>query len=466
MVRKRLEIFQLVIDCIVLLASLYLSYLARIRIDLGIVGADVAFAVPTPLYGIVLVVWLLIYIENDIYVHRFGTKFRFRLLNVIRSHLIACFLYFGVLYLIYRDFSRFQSFYFVLFALIGMVGSRIVIRLGQMFIFERDEAGIGVLIVGTGVNAAHLRDKIRGNPRQNLKLVGFVRLPFEDGTAPGIDSEIIGEVSDVLALVPRHNIGEVVIVPRWYSPEVSDEISRMMYDLQRYAVNIRLAPDFSEISFFHTVTEDFGGLPLIGVRTPIFSPRQQLFKRALDLAVAIPVIVLGAPVFALVALAIRLDSEGSILLRQERVGIHGNRFMMYKFRSMYANHNQLEFDETQLNVIKRPDDPRITRVGRTLRRTSLDELPQFLNVIKGDMSLVGPRPELPARVEAYEWWQYKRFEVPQGMTGWWQINGRANRPMHLHTEDDLFYIQNYSLWLDVQILFRTLWIVISGSGAF
>jgi lipopolysaccharide/colanic/teichoic acid biosynthesis glycosyltransferase len=116
--------------------------------------------------------------------------------------------------------------------------------------------------------------------------------------------------------------------------------------------------------------------------------------------------------------------------------------------------------------MKRPDDPRVTRVGRFLRRTSLDELPQLFNVIKGDMSIVGPRPELPSRVQEYEWWQYKRFEVPQGMTGWWQIHGRANRPMHLNTEDDLYYIQNYSLLLDLQILFRTVRVVLTGEGAF
>jgi lipopolysaccharide/colanic/teichoic acid biosynthesis glycosyltransferase len=115
---------------------------------------------------------------------------------------------------------------------------------------------------------------------------------------------------------------------------------------------------------------------------------------------------------------------------------------------------------------KRPDDPRVTRVGRFLRRASLDELPQLINVLKGEMSLVGPRPELPELVARYEDWQRKRFAVPQGMTGWWQVNGRSDKPMHMNTEFDLFYIQNYSILLDVQILVKTLWVVLSGKGAF
>jgi len=115
---------------------------------------------------------------------------------------------------------------------------------------------------------------------------------------------------------------------------------------------------------------------------------------------------------------------------------------------------------------KRQDDPRVTRVGRFLRRHSLDELPQLINVLKGEMSLVGPRPELPWMVEHYADWQRKRFAVPPGLTGWWQVSGRSERPMHLHVEDDLYYIQNYSLWLDLRILWRTIGVVISGQGAF
>ena len=144
---------------------------------------------------------------------------------------------------------------------------------------------------------------------------------------------------------------------------------------------------------------------------------------------------------------------------------------MYKFRTMEdhaeeKNHLVEIRDENGARILKHPDDPRITKIGKVLRQTSLDEIPQIINVINGDMSLVGPRPEMPEFVDEYLPWQRKRFAIPQGMTGWWQVNGRSDRPMHLHTEDDLFYIQNYSIWLDLQIIARTFWVVLRRKGAY
>jgi lipopolysaccharide/colanic/teichoic acid biosynthesis glycosyltransferase len=153
------------------------------------------------------------------------------------------------------------------------------------------------------------------------------------------------------------------------------------------------------------------------------------------------------------------------------VGENGGVFIMYKFRTMVADADQrinqaIQPDSSGVVNHKKPDDPRITRAGRFLRKTSLDELPQLFNVLKGDMSLVGPRPEMPALVERYILWQRERFAVPQGMTGWWQVNGRSSKPLHLNTEDDLYYVRNYSVWLDLQILVKTVWVVIRGRGAF
>jgi exopolysaccharide biosynthesis polyprenyl glycosylphosphotransferase len=194
-------------------------------------------------------------------------------------------------------------------------------------------------------------------------------------------------------------------------------------------------------------------------------------KRVFDLAVCGTLLLLVLPVMSLVALAVRLDSPGPVLFKQKRIGENGRPFVMYKFRSMVADaevraREVIQRDASGNVIHKVRNDPRVTRVGAIIRRTSLDELPQLFNVIKGDMSLVGPRPELPWLVEMYEPWQYVRFAVPQGITGWWQINGRSDKPMHLHTHDDLYYVQNYSLLLDIQILWKTLPAMLKKKGAF
>lgn len=196
-------------------------------------------------------------------------------------------------------------------------------------------------------------------------------------------------------------------------------------------------------------------------------------KRVFDMIVGSLVLVLLSPLMLVAALAVRADSAGPVLLRQPRIGEGGRPFHMLKFRTMREG---AEADEQQLAqetdtgppiFVKQPNDPRVTRVGHILRRFSIDELPQLFNVLRGDMSLVGPRPELPWMVEQYETQHRKRFAVPQGMTGWWQVNGRSDRADYaLRIEDDLYYIRNWSIWLDLRILFMTTVAVIRGEGAY
>lgn len=466
MLEKRLEGYQLLLDGIVAVIALQLSYLLRTTLPIGVPLGPGMLAAPEVLPIIIALVWLTIFYQNDVHVRKTGVRWYTRILNLTRSHVIASFLYFGILYMTYRDVSRLQSLYFVAVFYVGMLATRAVLRIGESMIGDADSRITRVLIVGTGENAARLRERIQSNPYNNLNVAGFVRLFDEDDIAPGIESEILGRAHQLVGFVKQGHIDEVVIAINRFSEQTAHDISAMLYELQQFPVAVRLAPDYSEISFFRVVADNFEGMPLIGLRTPVFSPAQRLVKRGMDLLISLTIIVLGFPLFAGIALAIKLDSKGPIIFRQQRIGIHGRPFSMYKFRSMYDNIKQAQFDETKLDIMKRPDDPRVTRIGRFLRRSSLDELPQLFNVLKGEMSLVGPRPEMPARVQEYVWWQFKRFEVPQGMTGWWQVNGRANRPMHMNTEDDLYYIENYSLWMDLIILWRTIRVVFTGEGAF
>ena len=181
-------------------------------------------------------------------------------------------------------------------------------------------------------------------------------------------------------------------------------------------------------------------------------------KRVLDLALGLIAAVVAAPVMLVIALAVRCESAGPALFRQQRVGRGGRTFLIYKFRTMSVDSPSFGLKPARM------DDERVTRVGRFLRRTSLDELPQLLNVLRGEMSLVGPRPEQPFLAERYMDWQRERLQVLPGMTGWWQVNGRK-QPMHDHVEDDLFYVRHRSLWLDLRILWRTVGAVFRGDGA-
>ena len=211
-----------------------------------------------------------------------------------------------------------------------------------------------------------------------------------------------------------------------------------------------------------------------------FDPKKRIFvgrsyvvvKRVMDLGIVLLSAPFWLPMLGIIALIIRVTSPGApAMFTQLRTGKGGRRFKMYKFRSMVPNAEALKEKYAHLNELKWPDfkitnDPRITKVGNILRKTSLDELPQLFNILRGEMSLVGPRPEMPIFVEKYAPWQRARFAVPQGVTGWWQVNGRSDKPMHLNTEDDLYYVRNYSLLLDLNILFKTAWVVIRRKGAF
>jgi exopolysaccharide biosynthesis polyprenyl glycosylphosphotransferase len=242
-------------------------------------------------------------------------------------------------------------------------------------------------------------------------------------------------------------------------------------DLQTVPVNIRVVPDYFSLAVFRATVEDFGGLPLINLREPALNPYQRVMKRTMDLVLGSVALIFALPVMGLIALIIKLDSRGPVIYKQQRVGEQGKPFRMFKFRSMVCDADAcldqvVEVTADGRIIHKKKDDPRVTRVGQFIRSTSLDELPQLFNVLRGEMSLVGPRPELPWLVEQYESWQRKRFAVPQGMTGWWQVNGRSDKLMHEHTEEDLYYIQNYSLLLDVQILWKTVGAVVRKSGAY
>jgi exopolysaccharide biosynthesis polyprenyl glycosylphosphotransferase len=299
---------------------------------------------------------------------------------------------------------------------------------------------------------------------------GFEPLGFLDDDPGKHGHELLG----LPVLGPIERLGQLAEEKRvdevWIALPVSahDRLVEVLAALERYPVRVKVVPDYFSLALVQAKADILGGMPIIGLRDPLIEGIPRLVKRVFDLVVTALLLIPALPMMAVLALLIRLDSAGSAFLRQTRVGENGRMFQMLKFRTMFlkAESEMGEASEAGQTVHKRKDDPRVTNVGQFLRRWSLDELPQLWNVVRGDMSLVGPRPEMPWLVDRYEPWQRKRFSVPQGLTGWWQINGRSEKPMHLHTEDDLYYLYNWSIWLDLMILLKTPLVVIQGKGAF
>ena len=325
-----------------------------------------------------------------------------------------------------------------------------------------------VLVVGAGEVGCRTAETILEHAWMGLHTIGFVDDDPAKQQSGVAGLPILGTVDETVDIVRQYAVDEIVVA---LPLSAYEKVVQLSLDLQRYPVTVRVVPDYFNLALFRAAVEEVGGMPLINLRAPALNDYQRLIKRCFDVLIGVATIILALPVMALIGLAIKLDSPGPIIFRQQRVGENGRLFWMFKFRTMIDGaeahlSDVLRRDAAGEILFKNPDDPRITHLGRFLRRASLDELPQLFNVLKGEMSLVGPRPELPWLVERYEPWQRKRFAVPQGMTGWWQVNGRSTKPLHLHTEDDLYYIQNYSLLLDMQILWKTFWVVIRRKGAF
>ncbi len=241
--------------------------------------------------------------------------------------------------------------------------------------------------------------------------------------------------------------------------------------MQDQPVNIRVVPDLFSIATIYPQIEDLWGVPLVGVRQPVLSGFDAALKRMVDLLGAIVGLLIFAPLMLLAAILIKLDSPGPVLFVQKRIGENGRAFKMYKFRTMVANAEELlkelvAVDKLAEPVFKLENDPRVTKLGRILRRTSIDELPQLVNVLRGEMSLVGPRPEEAGMVKHYNAWHRKRLAVKPGITGPMQINGRGDLSLEERVRLELDYIRNYSLWKDLKILLRTVPMVIKGSGSY
>jgi exopolysaccharide biosynthesis polyprenyl glycosylphosphotransferase len=373
----------------------------------------------------------------------------------------------GLLFFTYRDVSRMLILYFCGVSYIALTLERAAL-VGLLRKFRKAGTPARVLIIGATDSGIRIALTMLEHHRSVYDIVGFVdNDPTEYGLLP---SSFLGKVQDVPRLVQELDL-EIVVVAL---PDArASEVEELVISLDALPVRVYLVPDMLNLAMIHSEVESFGDLMIVGLREPMIQGARRVAKRAMDLVISSICLLLLWPVMLAIWLAIKVDSPGPALYKPVRVGENGRKFTMLKFRTMYVDADKMvqktkQKDEygQEIEIYKTDQDPRVTRVGRFLRKTSLDELPQLFNVFKGEMSLVGPRPEQPFITEKYEHWQWQRLAAPPGVTGWWQVSGRSDLPLHLNTQYDLYYVRNYSLLLDIKILLKTILVVLKGKGAY
>jgi len=461
-----------VLDVILVNVAFALAY--WIRYDLQWIRAvDPAYDVPYSAYGgfvaVLTVLLLVAYAMGGVYNFRRGITWFDKIYPIVQGTAtgIVMMLVFAFFFrpLVY---SRLILVYAGILITLFLSISRLIIGLILDSLRRRGFGVRRVLIVGAGEIGRTVMRTIVAQPELGYEIVGFVDDNPEKGETDIGRFKALGSVQNLPRLVSEYAADEVIITLPWMYHR---KIMAIMAQCERQNVRARLVPDLFQLRLSQVDVDDLGGIPTIGIRQPSIAGWNLMLKRAIDFSVSLLGLVLLAPLMALIALAIKLDSPGPVLFRQERLGKGGVPFTLYKFRSMRQGAETEQEALRDLNeaigpLFKIRNDPRLTRVGRFLRRTSLDELPQLYNVLRGEMSLVGPRPPLASEVAQYQEWHKRRLDTLPGMTGLWQVSGRSELTFDEMCLLDIHYIENWSLKMDVQIFLRTIPRVLFGDGAY
>lgn len=388
---------------------------------------------------------------------------------------------------LYRGGFEFRAFSYArgifvadfLFVLLSVGTIRLFIRSVQTLVRRKQINLIPTLVVGRGHEASLFIREMRERPALGYRVIGVVDTQIVDPNQADYEGvPVVGTLEELPEAIRDSGANEVIIADPQVSGDALFEV--MMRCGRRRGVEFRIAPSLFNCLPRKTEIDQIGVLPMIRLFREPLSSGARILKRTFDLVTSALAITLLFPFWLLIALLIKLDSKGPVFYTQERVGMDGRLFLVYKFRTMVAGadselHREYQrafiagraeanLGDEQKPTYKLLADPRITRVGKVLRKISLDEVPQLLNVLLGDMSIVGPRPPIPYEVEAYELWHRKRLDMKPGVTGLWQVSGRNRLPFEEMVRLDLFYIENWSLLLDLKIVLRTTFVMLGREG--
>jgi len=382
----------------------------------------------------------------------------------------------------YRAFSYARSVFVLdfLIALASFYSIRLLVRGAQTFFRLRGINLIPTLVVGRGPEAAFCIKEMRERPSLGYRVIGAVDSGAlrREATAIYEGVPVVSDLAGLPEAIRESGANEVIIADSHVDADALFDV--MMRCGRRRGIEFRIAPSLFNCLPSKTEVDQIGALPMIRLFREPLSDFARGTKRVSDIIIAALTLAVLSPFWLLIALLIKFDSKGPVFYTQERVGMDGRIFVVYKFRTMrmdsdseihreyqrkfIAGHAEANVGDANEPAYKLRDDPRITRVGRVLRRLSIDEVPQLFNVLRGDMSIVGPRPPIPYEVEAYELRHRRRLDMKPGLTGLWQVSGRNRLPFEEMVKLDLFYIENWSLLFDVKIIMRTVMVMLRGDG--
>ena len=451
--QKFLNRLLVVLDAIVVGFSFWLAWFIRFRTNLlGVHIEVISRSGYILVFSMLLVTMLVLYSAFNLYSKRM-MRMKTLLPNIVMANALGVLVFSTLIYIIkIADFSRGMFVIFFVADTFLESAERYAIH---RYMTRRWKSGRNirqVLLVGYSRAAEQYIDRVKANPQWGYRIRGILDDKVKAGTEyRGI--KVIGRIQNLLVILPENHLDEIAIT---LGLSEYHRLENIVTLCEKSGVHTKFIPDYNNIIPTRPYTEDVLGLPVINIRyVPLSNTFPAMVKRAMDIVGSIVAIILFSPVMLFCVIAIKRSSPGPVIFKQERVGLHNRRFKMYKFRSMVV---QKESDEKTAWTVE--DDPRVTKIGKFMRRHNLDELPQFFNILKGDMSLVGPRPERPFFVERFQE-EIPRYmikhQVRPGLTGWAQINGfRGDTSIRKRIEYDLYYIENWTLWLDIKILILTL----------
>lgn len=448
--QKYFNRLHVVLDAIIIVAAYLLAWYFKFRM----LDAEESLTMRLYLNALMFVVpgYLILYFVFHLYTPKRVQGRRVEMANILKANLLGLLIFIMVLFVIkLTNFSRNFIVIFFVTNIIMQVIMRNVIRFILMSVRKSGFNMKHILLVGYSRAAEGYIDRIKANPQWGYVVRGILDDNVQRGTMyKGI--KVLGRIENLFVILPENKLDEIAIT---LGINEYSKLERIVNLCEKSGVHTKFIPDYNNIIPTRPYTEDLLGLPVINIRyVPLTNTINMLVKRMVDVFGSVAAIILFSPIMLLTCLIIKLTSSGPLIYKQERVGLHNRTFKMYKFRSMEI---QKEHEEKKAWTTK--NDPRVTPIGKFIRRTSIDELPQLFNILKGDMSMVGPRPERPFFVEKFkeEIPRYMiKHQVRPGLTGWAQINGyRGDTSIKKRIEYDLYYIENWTLGLDFKILFLT-----------